>query len=46
MEKKKKLYDYEFFLRYCKTQRTNENILIFQPYVSLTSSSGTTMWSP
>ncbi len=46
MKKNKKLYDYEFLFWYCKTQRTNENILIFQPYVGLTSSSSTTMWSP
>jgi hypothetical protein len=37
------IYDHEILIKYCKIQRTNENILTFQPYVNLIS---LIMWSP
>jgi len=46
MKKKKSYMTMKFFWDIVRLKRTNENILIFQPYVGLTSSSGTTMWSP
>lgn len=43
MVSQKNIYDHEILIKYCKIQGTNENVLIFRPYVNLIA---LIVWNP